>query len=314
MQRIHVYRPAIQQALPNWVFALSWHPNSHQIASAHMDFAVRLWDLRLTDNTDAAQVLSHQKFAVCVRWHPSGEMIASSDAQVNSIYLWDARTGELLDTLLEHIGWPYGLAWSPNGEQLASAGADGRVLLWDTHSRQLLRTLWQFRHQEERGIGFHTLEWSPDGALLVAISTEGNLYCWQTLTWTLRVFRLPQVGREDTLLAFSPDGGKAALLGNGGDVLLVDMKRTPPRLLGKLTLAQPEASNERFRALAWSPSGARIAASRNSNQIILFDRGHALPPLHADLAEITALAFSPDGTMLAAGDNDGALHIWRHTS
>lgn len=313
MQRIHAYTPQHNQPvpLPNWVFTLSWHPASHQIASAHMDYAVRVWDLRLKDSTDPALTLPHHKFAVCVRWHPSGELIASSDAQGNGIYLWDARTGDPLETLIEHIGWPYGLAWKPDGTLLASAGADGRVLLWDTYARTLARTLWQFRNQDERGIGFHTLAWSPDGSLVIAISTEGHLYRWSAHDWTLRVFQLPQMGREDTLLAFSPDGGRVALLGNSGDVLLVDVRSESPRLLAKLALNQPDATNDRFRALSWSPDGTRIALSRGSNQVIIFDRGQALPAIFGGLAEVTALAWSPDGTMLAAGDNEGAIHIWQ---
>lgn len=312
MQLLHVFESPgdTNVPLPNWVFTLSWNADSNRLASAHMDFAVRLWDLRYSGEDNPTQVLEHKKFAVGVAFDPRGRYLASSDAQTNDVYLWDVRQAEVVATLQEHIGWPYGLAWSPDGTHLATGGADGRVMLWDIQTYELNRSLWQFRNQDERGIGFHTLGWSPDGGRLIAISTEGMMYLWETDGWKLRVFQIPQMRQMDASMAWSPNGKSIALLPSSGDVLLVDVS-DKPRLITTLRCPLPDATNERFRALDWSRDGTRIAATRGSNEIIIYTRGKAGAGFYGTMVECTALAFSPDNAMLAVGDNEGTIQIWQ---
>ncbi len=48
-----------------------------------------------------------------------------------TVLLWDVATGILRHTLQGHADWVTSVAFSPDGQTLASGSLDGTVLLWD---------------------------------------------------------------------------------------------------------------------------------------------------------------------------------------
>ena len=45
--------------------------------------------------------------------------------------IWDARTGELLETLRGHKNWVYSVAFTPDGRGLVSGSRDKTLKYWD---------------------------------------------------------------------------------------------------------------------------------------------------------------------------------------
>jgi WD40 repeat protein len=66
-----------------------------------------------------------------VVWRPNGSLLASASAD-NTVRLWNPQTGKLIVTLAGHSDWVHDVAWSPDGQTLASCGGaqDGTVKLW----------------------------------------------------------------------------------------------------------------------------------------------------------------------------------------
>jgi len=47
------------------------------------------------------------------------------------VYIWDARTGELLETLRGHEGVAWSVAFTPDGRGLVSGSSDKTLKYWD---------------------------------------------------------------------------------------------------------------------------------------------------------------------------------------
>ena len=213
---------------------------------------------------------------------------------------------------------------SPNGRLLAFDQINGDVLLRDSRSLRLLRTL------HPGAGGANTLAFSPDSRLL---ATETHLGAGQTChgaevaLWDVgtgamlgrlpipasalaRVSNTGQFGpgglcADVEALAFSPNGRLLAGGFDTGDAFLWNVQS---RRLETSFLAGPNTFG-----VAFSPDGRSLAVAEGSDTAVwrLADR-RKLYSVNVDdgFGHSKALAFSPDGRLLATGGGNGVVKLW----
>ncbi|KAJ6171586.1 Dihydroxy-acid/6-phosphogluconate dehydratase [Penicillium chermesinum] len=103
-------------------------------------------------------------------WHPDGTAFvvatATRDISLYSISSWNQEktfSGG-------HTGDITALAWSPNGAVLASAGLDGRIVLWDSRTQSILQT-----HEYGNVLN---LAWHPHQNTLSFTTSDGELFIY----------------------------------------------------------------------------------------------------------------------------------------
>lgn len=79
-------------------------------------------------------------FAVCM--HPT-EPLAVSGGEDDLGYIWDITDGEIITKLTGHTDSVVSVAWSFDGEIIATGGMDGRIRFWRRVGKDNYRT-WEF--------------------------------------------------------------------------------------------------------------------------------------------------------------------------
>ena len=106
------------------------------------------------------------------------------------------------------------IAWSPDSQMLASAVLNGEIMLWDTATGALTRTL------EGHADAVTDVSFSFDGRFLASRSLDGSVRLWNCQTWeTVEIIYEPASSKWLSSTAFSPRLPTLAILGEKDTVI-----------------------------------------------------------------------------------------------
>ncbi|MDI9634315.1 sugar-binding protein [Geitlerinema splendidum] len=233
---------------------------------------------------------------------PTESTLAIAGAS-GEILLIDWKSGETT-RLTAHRAAVYGLAYSPDGQFLVSAGDDRTLKLWQRDERN--------EFQLRQTLPAHTgriwnLAFSPDGQFVATSSLDGTvkLWTWDTPGHLAEELHLVLSGNGSEMwgVAISPDSQLIAATGRNGQLYLWNRQGQLIRTL--------EGDDMGLTRVAFSPDGQFIAAGVLDNTVKLWSvEGTLLSTLSGHTSGVLSVTFSPDGKTLASGSYDRSAIVW----
>ena len=211
--------------------------------------------------------------------------------------LWHQLKDEPLVWTAPFGAQPFGAAFSPDGQTVATSNQIGVIHLLDVRTRRA-RPL---RGQDTR---IFALAFSPDGATLASAGEDGSIWLWSPVDSTVRR-KIAGDGKAIQEVAFSPDGKLLASAGRSSQLQLFDT--SSGKEVGAL-----EGHESWVYGVAFSPDGKRIASCGKDGSVRIWDTqsGKQLHELRGHRGWVMVVSFSPDGKQLASAGVDKDVHIW----
>ena len=225
-------------------------------ATGSADHTIRLWSMRYASDPilEVEKLKGHRGYITCLQFHPLESWLLASSSGDRTVRIWDLKTFKCTGVLMSHKKICFTVAWSQDGNFIASGGADKHVKLWDAPKKRFICTLkWHSNWVNSVAFSGHAR------GLLASGGSEGEIRLWD-----IKRKRCTNILRGHLSwvrsLAFCQSTG---LLASGGDdrtVRLWDMDYThhseKPSCVQVLT-----GHTEFVMDLSFSPSGQGILVS-----------------------------------------------------
>ncbi|MEO0595985.1 MAG: WD40 repeat domain-containing protein, partial [Chloroflexota bacterium] len=260
------------------VRAIAFSPTSDQFATANDDTVVNLWTLS------------------------TGE------------YIYSYGTNDVVgtdDDPVGHEGAVLAIAFSNDGTQLVSGGADNKAILWDVDTRNIV---WESGDSDAfswvRSVAF-----DATGTIIAAGTSRGNLLVWrvnsdnnerviideahQGAILTLNFAPLDFFGNSETLVSASTDG--EITLWNAEN-MNINRRHSYSDYVGAVT------------SVIYRPNGGNLLSVGDDDRIIEWDTEQGAienrfnTEVHTDV--VWDVAYAPDNDTALTGSSDGTIIVW----
>jgi WD40 repeat protein len=190
------------------------------------------------------------------------------------------------------------VAFSPDGQLLATGDASGEIRLWQVvDGKQLM--ICKGHSGWVRSVVF-----SPDGTMLASASSDQTIRLWDVSSGHC-LKELRQHSSWVRSVNFSPNG--TILASGGGDNTIKLWDAYTGECLKTL-----QGHLHWIWSVTFSPDGQYLASGSEDKTLKLWDSstGECLHTLQGHTLWVRSVAFSPDGAALASGGGDHTVKLW----
>lgn len=310
--------------------AMSFSPDSKQIATANGDYKVRLWTIPERQDDQQDQKLSprleffgHVGQIRSIAFDSDGDFLLTGSDD-GTARVWEVKTGKQVSILRGHTAAVRNAVFSPNGQYILTTSDDQTARLWtasmgqplehisplfsDVQSAQLSSAanrvlivnsssavhVWNADSSKLASgeLAARVAAISPNGDRVATAVKESAVVIYDPATGAVR----RTLGSQKDVInfaTFSPDSKRIFATSDGGTAHLWDT-RTGAELVA---FKGPPA---KVLTAIYSNDGSHVLTSANGNVAQLWDLTGEAPPVGIGQSTVTAAALSPDGKIIVS--------------
>jgi WD40 repeat protein len=276
-----------------WVKNVAYSAQGHFISKDY-DQVVKVWRVEtgecrhtLQANADGAPALS-----------PKGNQMAFYGRWLEEIELWDLETGACVHRILSRGGGTSSIAFSPQGDQIATGDGDKAVRLWDLES-------WECRHtMTGNSNNVDKVLFSPKGDYIASVGRDNTVRLWNVGSGTSQTISNYH-GDGVLSLQYSPKRNQVVSGSKDTTIGLWDVEAGVCRR--KLT-----GHSMKVVKVLYSPQEDHLVSCSEDKTVRLWDveSGACLRVLTGHTNIILDVGFSPLGDQVASASCDKTVRLW----
>jgi WD40 repeat protein len=309
------HQPRILRGHKQAIWDLAFSPDGRWLASIGGGFAekgfvsgeVKIWDL--TADREARSLPRDMNMVLSLAFSPDSRQLACGCGKwgdngmplFGEVHLVDVCCGNGRRTIPAGKDPVAGLAFSPDGRRLATAGSNV-VQVWDAAvGGPALLTL--SPHNPPTPRISSSVAFSPDGRYLAAGGWENEAYVWQTDKQGPLLFGGRKHDGPVRHVAFSPDSRRLATASDDRTVRIWDVAtgEENDRLAGHA---------DKVSRVVFSPDGWRIASASEDRTVKVWTSACPQSVFSSEKSPVRCLSFSADSSTLATGGHDNTIRLW----
>ncbi|KAF2360348.1 WD40 repeat, partial [Trinorchestia longiramus] len=298
-----VIRDKVEVCHRSAVNALQYDPALHRLFSAGRDSIIRIWNCNARRDPFMQAMEHHTDWVndvvLCCNGRNSkfefvffSVISASSDTTVK---VWNAHKGFCMSTLRTHKDYVKALAYAKDREQVASAGLDKTIFLWDVQTLTALTA-------SNNTVTTSSLNGNKDSIYSLAMNAAGSLIVSGSTEKLLRVWD-PRTGNKTMKLKGHTDNVKTLLVSRDGSQVLSGSSDGTVRLWSigqQRCIISRRMPCEAVWALQATDTWSRIFCGGRDGSVWVNDLRHqdSLKLLCKEDAPVLRLLLTPDHNQL----------------
>lgn len=301
---------------------VTWNPDGTKLAALDLRAqTLTIWDAEdlsvlntfalLPPSPDPTFASGGSELNASLDWSADGTKVLIGT--IGGATIFDAQIGTQINRLQGYTGWANAIAWSPNGNYLATAQGsldgygDNSIRIWDTESSSSIATC--LGHSGS----VNDIAWSLDGSNLATVAGNGNSSDGTVRTWDFATCQELDGAWLGSLAAdqvsWKPDGSE--LFATSTVVVIYTSNFSQLAEIGVYS-----------SAAEWSPDGQKLAVGLvntdndkglpNSGSLLIYETTNfsLLSTITGYSNPITQIEWSPDGsTIVTRGRSENFITI-----